>query len=147
MSLRFVRWASMAGGCAPPLRVLACGAVLFVSSSPPSVPRVMMPPSRTSRTSQGVAGSNPFWWVHAFRSGWPHRTKMRSPLHAPRKRCIVSMKWLLRGSEKVTSPKFVCLKLSWGPYREAFFPRFRKMRLLKIPDNSFVTCCDFCNVL
>ena len=29
-SLRFLRWASMTGGCAPLLRLLACGAVLLV---------------------------------------------------------------------------------------------------------------------
>ena len=53
----------------------------------------------------------------------------------PCKRCIVSMKWLLKAFETATSPKVdCCVRLSWGPYREA---------ILKFPDNSFVTVCNF----
>ena len=50
---------------------------------------------------------------------------------SPCKRCNFSMKWLLKGSDAVTSQKVeFCLKLGLAPYREAIFPRFRKMKLL-----------------
>ena len=42
-----------------------------------------------------------------------------------------SMKWLFRASATAIRPKVeFCLRLSWDPYREAIFPRFRKMKLL-----------------
>ena len=50
---------------------------------------------------------------------------------SPCKRCNFSMKWLLKGSDAATSQKVeFFLRLGLAPYREAIFPRFRKMKLL-----------------
>ena len=41
---------------------------------------------------------------------------------------FLSMKWLFIASETATSAKVeFCIGLSWGPYKEAIFPRFRNM--------------------
>ena len=133
LGLRLVRWGSMSlhglcgglchirysmGGsrCAPPQRLCIPGAKLFgeggqlpyLHTAPPSIPRVMMPPTErfgiwgsgerlselATSTSQG--GENPCWWGHPLTKGqsdlgviewgqrggrrWPHRVQMSAPL-------------------------------------------------------------------
>ena len=90
-SLRFLRWVSVTGGCAPPLRLLACGAVLLVCKALPlntkgddaADPEESGVRASGERFSQIATSNDPNEITPALWSGdrrWRHRVLMRSPL-------------------------------------------------------------------
>ena len=103
-------WESMCSASNSVYRVrISLGATIALPTAPPSIPRVMMPPTerfgiwgsgeRLSElaTSTCQGGENPCWWGHPLTKGksdpavcewgqrggrrWPHRVQLSSPLH------------------------------------------------------------------
>ena len=105
-------WESMCSASKAVYRVRTCmvgGQLPYLPTAPPSIPRVMMPPTErfgiwgsgerlselATSTSQG--GENPCWWGHPLTKGqsdlgliewgqrggrrWPHRVQLSPPLH------------------------------------------------------------------